>query len=44
MTTDAGCETPYQGATYTGDYCTILWVNENGGYHAVGEDCLWVHV
>jgi hypothetical protein len=36
------CESPYQGATYTGDYCTILWVYYNGGYHNYGEDCFLV--
>jgi hypothetical protein len=38
------CETPYQGATYTGNYCTVLWVYYNSAYHNYGEDCLWVHV
>lgn len=33
------CESPYQGATYTGNYCTILWVY-NGEYHNYGEECL----
>ena len=35
------CESPNQGATYTGNYCTILWVNKGGNeYYNYGEECL----
>jgi hypothetical protein len=35
------CESPYQGATYTGNYCTILWVNKGGdSYYDYGKECL----
>lgn len=37
--TAMSCESPNQGATYTGEYCTILWVY-NGEYHNYGEECL----
>lgn len=35
------CESPNQGATYTGKYCAILWVY-NGEYHNYGEECVTV--
>ncbi|MEY9863052.1 hypothetical protein ABH935_008701 [Catenulispora sp. GAS73] len=37
------CETPYQGATYTGFYCANLWVNENGGWHRIQQACVLVY-
>ena len=33
------CESPYQGATVTGNYCAILWVY-NGEYHNYGKACV----
>lgn len=33
------CESPYQGKTYTGNYCAIFWVY-NGEYHNYGEECV----
>jgi hypothetical protein len=33
------CESPDQGATYTGSYCTIFWVYKGGDYSAYGNVC-----
>jgi hypothetical protein len=39
--TGLSCESAYQGATYTGNYCTILWAYLGGGeYDKYGEECL----
>jgi hypothetical protein len=34
------CESSYQGATYTGAYCTILWVWTGSEYIKWGQECL----
>jgi len=34
------CESPYQGATYTGAYCTILWIWSGSEYNKYGQECL----
>lgn len=33
------CESPNQGTTYTGNYCTIFWVYKGGDYSAYGKSC-----
>jgi hypothetical protein len=33
------CESPDQGATYTGSYCTIFWVYRGGDYSVYGNVC-----
>ena len=34
------CESPNPGATYTGAYCTILWVWSGSEYNQYGQECL----
>jgi hypothetical protein len=34
------CESPDQGATYTGNYCMVFWVYKGGDYSAYGNVCV----